>query len=584
MNQNNDNFSFFVDDVTLEKSGKDKKGNDIMKIAGIASTVAKDADGEEIDVNGWDVSYFVKNGFLNYNHTARTNPLGVIGEPTMAKKTPKGIYIEGFLYNDNTLAKGVYDTTKMLQKSSSSRRMGFSIEGKALERDPMNPKRITKAKLTGCALTLNPKNPNTLVDIVKGEGHEDALIYDYKDVPEEIKSTLEKSEAYIIHLERDGKVVQVDKDLNIKITEKIGTEDIDKSMSTTSAAAVTVESVDQDVKSSERLPKVKKNLSKGEVYSEIFNYIVSDDLEKADLMYKLIKATATKRTQMETNTTEKVELTKEDIQKSINIVMGVSVEDANDLNKSTDADDLEKGKKDKPETDEEYQAEMEKAMDGDEEYQKLKKAMDAYKEKIEKGEISGYPAKPSAKDSTMQEDENAASIGKEGEFIKKSEVVDLIKSVEGTLEAAIEKNIKETTDLIKSLGEAAQGLLNKNDDLQKSLDGEVTRNDEIKKSLDAVTERLETVENMEIPSRTVNSQTYMKHPNLEKSQDGGSKQLHIKNDKAQILDIMEGITALDSPKPDMNMAKAMMSYESSNALEKSTIASIKKAMDIDIIG
>lgn len=607
-----DNFTFFVDNVTLEKAGKDKQGNDIMKVGGIATTKAKDTDGEEIDVNGWDVDYFVNSGFFNYNHQAKFNPRAVIGEPTKAEIRPEGVYVEGFLYADSELAKSVYDTTKMLEGSSSNRRMGFSIEGQALERDPLDQKKITKARLTGCALTLNPKNPNTLVNIVKGEYHTDDFVYDYDDVPEEVKTNLEKSEDYIIHLERDGKIVQVDKDLNIKITEKTGTKDIKKSLSTVSGAAMTVESVDQDVKSSERLPEVKKYLSKGEVYSEIFNYIYDVDLEKADMMYKLIEATATKRIQMKTkqeNVTTP-EITKDDIQKSLDIVLGASSDNLEKGDYSAEmkrADsfkgeksDMEKGdhnasrsnvQKAEGEDDDE-KSDMEKAMDKDEEYQKLKKAhdesgkdMEDYKSKIEKGEVSGYPATTAAKEETMQSDPNAASMGKEGEFMSKGDMGELVKGLETTLNASIEKGLGGAVDLIKSLAIATQGVLNANNDLEKSLDGEVQRNDDLKKSLDDTIERLVKVENTEIPSRTITSQNYKTHPTLEKSVDGaGGMQLHPVNDKQQILDILDRKADLDGDKPNMAYAQSMMAFESSNVIDKSIVVDLMKSENIEIIG
>ena len=47
--------------------------------------------------------------------------------------------------------------------------MGFSIEGQAIERDVLNPKRVLKARITGVAITQCPKNPNTLMNIIKGE-------------------------------------------------------------------------------------------------------------------------------------------------------------------------------------------------------------------------------------------------------------------------------------------------------------------------------------------------------------------------------------------------------------------------------
>ena len=621
MDRLDDNFQFFVDKVTLEKAGKDENGREIMKVGGIATTKAKDTDGEEIDEKGWDTDYFVNSGFFNYNHQSKFNPKAVIGEPTTAKVTKDGIYVEGFLYSDSDLAQSVYDTTKMLESSSSNRRMGFSIEGKALERDPFNPKKIKKARLTGCALTLNPKNPNTLVNILKGEGVD---VSDYKYDEEQIGQDIEKSEEYLVCLEKNGKKVQIDKDLNIKITDI--DKKIEKSISTVSASAVLVEDVDQNTKNRIAPDEGSKKLTKGEVYSEIFDYIYSVDLEKAEMMFNIIEATATKRIQMKNNidNVENPNITKDDLQKSLDLVMGVV----------SSNDTLTKGKTHKGEGSHDgemsYEDKMYKAQCEDEEYQALKKACDSskkaleeYEGKIEKGEVSGYPATPASKSETMIGDENAASIGKEGSFIKKGEQEpeegkpegeeeedsvekgkvhksmykglkksmdddlgddSLIKSVGVMIDSSLEKGFSETHDLIKSLAQVAQGLVHKNDDLEKGLETQLSVNDELRKSLSDTLEAVERIGNTPIPSKTVTSQNYQQHPSLEKSMDGGSNQLHAVRDKQQILEIMDRRADLDSQTPNMRIAKAMMHFESNGVMEKSIHSELLKSEGVDIVG
>lgn len=573
-------FRFFIDNVTIEK-GKTEDGKEIMKVGGIATTKAKDTDGEEIDPNGWDVDYFLQNGFFNYNHQAKFNPKAVIGEPTKAKVTKDGVYVEGFLYPESELAKQVYETTELLEKSSSKRRMGFSIEGKALERDPFNPNKITKAKLTGCALTLNPKNPNTLVNIIKGEYHTDDFEISNEDLPEEAILNIEKAEDYLVHIEQDGRTLQVDKDLRVKITEN---KKIEKSMSTGADSAIIPEDVDQTVKNKVELPGMKKNLTKGEIYSEIFNYIYDVDLEKAELAYKLIEAVALKRTNME-NT--KVEITKDDIQKSLDIVLGVQ---------STE-DSLEKGeacgtKAEGEEKEMTPEEKMEKAMSEDEKYQELKKACDSanaaleeYKSKIEKGEVSGYPTTVAAKEEKTQEpnsDPNASSIGKEGDFLNKSVVEELVKGLESTLE----KGLGSTTDLVKSLAEATQGLLDQNNNLEKGLQESQRANEDLRKGLEETLSRLEKIENTPLPSRTVTSQNYTKHPTLEKSIDGNRNVLHAQQNYKEISDLLERKAGLDTPNPNMGYAAAMQVFETSSGreLEKSIVDDLRRTEGVDIIG
>lgn len=174
------NFKFHLPLEVLEKS-KNEKGEEIMKIGGIASTSDQDADGEFLDPNGFDVSYFKNQGFFNWHHMAKSDPSAIVGEPTKAEKRPEGLYVEGFLYSDNPIAKSIYSTAKMLEKSSPNRRLGLSIEGKALERDEVNPKIVKKAAITGCAITFMPKNPRTYMDLIKGGIEDD----DYQEEFEE---------------------------------------------------------------------------------------------------------------------------------------------------------------------------------------------------------------------------------------------------------------------------------------------------------------------------------------------------------------------------------------------------------------
>mgnify|MGYP000234621856 CR=1 FL=1 len=82
-----DKFKFFVP-VDISKA-KDENGNEIMRIAGIASTIDRDSDDEILDPSGFDLSYFMKNGFINWHHQTNNSPESIIGEPTVARITDK---------------------------------------------------------------------------------------------------------------------------------------------------------------------------------------------------------------------------------------------------------------------------------------------------------------------------------------------------------------------------------------------------------------------------------------------------------------------------------------------------------------
>jgi hypothetical protein len=572
------NFSFFVDGLSIEKA-KDGLGRDIMKVGGIASTIDVDADEEELDPTGFDVSYFLDNGYLNYNHQAKFNPDAVIGEPTSAKATEKGLYIEGILYPESQLAKSVYDTTRMLEKSSGNRRMGFSIEGQALARDPYNPKKITKAKITGCAITLSPKNPNTLVNIIKGNYKDSLPTYIYNE--EQIVNDLSKSDSdYLVHLESGGKIVTIDKAMSIKIVDS--KPDIEKTLSTESGAALIEEDVDKDLKvlpsSSETVDKKKKKLTKGEVYEKIFSYIYpSYSFEKADNFYKIIQEMAKKSNiepNMEHGNSKNVEITNEDIEKSLQFILE-SKDTSSVIEKGDTKQDkfeyeegLIDGKHDKDVEEEDIDKAVEKALEADEDYQDLIKKM-KHKKELKKSEL-GYPTTQAAPTKTMSDPDantvgNPGAVGSAMKLSKgQDDIVDLIKGLEDTLSSNNNKN----TDLIKSLGVISKGILDK----QESLTDE---NKELRKSLDSTLRRLRVVEKTPIPSKTVTRNRYNPHPTLEKSF-GSDKELHTVRDRNEILNILDARAGLDGSTPDMAFAKGMQSFEVTGRLENNIIQKLSK--------
>lgn len=164
-----ENFRFWVPLDTINKS-TDKEGRTIMKVGGIASTKTKDMDGESLDPEGFDISYLKNKGIVNWNHNK--SPNAIIGEPTKANITKAGLHVECELYPDNPLANQVYELAETLEKNSKTRRLGFSIEGKATERDELDPTKVTKAMVTNIALTISPKNPDSIVNIIKGNFNE----------------------------------------------------------------------------------------------------------------------------------------------------------------------------------------------------------------------------------------------------------------------------------------------------------------------------------------------------------------------------------------------------------------------------
>jgi len=237
-----DKFNFFVgaDTIDIEKAKKGKDGYPKeLIIKGIASTNDIDSDGEVLEPSGYVLDRFLKSGYLNLEHRSKDDFSYIVGEPIGAEVRDNKLHIKGKLYKSNPKARSIYDTINMLKAEGSQRKIGFSIEGKALQRDPTNPKRITKALLTNCAITQAAKNQNTWAEIVKGEQKQDY-----------VTTEANGGQVYLLDITKpDGTRVTIDKNFNIKV---------DKSMSTSSGAPLMPESVGKKVK---KLPSYfKKNI------------------------------------------------------------------------------------------------------------------------------------------------------------------------------------------------------------------------------------------------------------------------------------------------------------------------------------
>lgn len=240
------NFWIPIDNVQVEKS-ESKNGKDVyenMIISGIASDNSEDADGEMLEPNGFDISDFKKHGLINLEHfpTRNQSPKAWIGEPIDASIKNNKFYIKAKLWKDSKLAKEAYDTMLTMQNSGSSRKVGWSIEGNAVKRDPTNDKRILKAKITNCALTFRPKNMNTFADIIKGQQNNDFI-------NPEFETTIENNEIFLYQFEKGGDVYRVNTNFEIYKAMTAGLETgRDLTNELTSGASLKKESLDKKLK------------------------------------------------------------------------------------------------------------------------------------------------------------------------------------------------------------------------------------------------------------------------------------------------------------------------------------------------
>lgn len=220
-------FRFYVpiDDKLIEKAANktEKTGRyDKMQIEGIASSNDEDSDEEILEPKGFDLSRFLKIGYINWDHQLKTDPTALLGEPIEAKIVNNKFYVKAKLYKDSPKARDLWDTMIMLKNSGSTRSMGFSIEGKALERSDSNPKHVTKALITGLAVTPSPKCESTYADIVKGN---------FSKINREIKKSFTESNGgkitYLVDIidHEKGLRYTIDTDLKLKVEKAINTTD-----------------------------------------------------------------------------------------------------------------------------------------------------------------------------------------------------------------------------------------------------------------------------------------------------------------------------------------------------------------------
>lgn len=171
--QDKDTFRFVMP-ADLEKAADGS-----YKVSGLASTERVDQQGEVIIQKGLDLTPIdKKRGVLNWDH--QRGPENTIGILDGYQRTAKGLHIEGRLFKNHTKAKAVREIMESLAEGDRGR-IGLSVEGKILERDPANPTIIRKCRISAVALTMNPVNTDTFADIVKSMNASEGLEIDAEE-------------------------------------------------------------------------------------------------------------------------------------------------------------------------------------------------------------------------------------------------------------------------------------------------------------------------------------------------------------------------------------------------------------------
>lgn len=158
-------------DIDLAKSTEMMQKDDqpkTVKIGGIISTDNPDIQGDIIDQDGLDFSYFLKRGYINYEHKQGMD--NIVGRPISVDKVNMGnstaTKVEAELYMNLPLSQMVYKTMKDLKEAGDTRKLGFSIEGQVVARDKTNPKIIRKSRVLNVSVCALPVNSDATLELL----------------------------------------------------------------------------------------------------------------------------------------------------------------------------------------------------------------------------------------------------------------------------------------------------------------------------------------------------------------------------------------------------------------------------------
>lgn len=532
------NFNFWCP-VEISKAIDEKTGEEIMLLGGIASTADEDSDGEFLDPKGFDIKPLLESGMVNWHHQAKTCPGTIVGEPTKAEIRKDGLYIETKLYPSSPVARDIWELAKTLESDSDTRRLGYSIEGRVLERgsnDKTKPgyKKITKAVITGVAITHQPKNPKTFANIIKGDIDDDFENDETEETDSKKKTSKEEKKYY----------------------EGIGIND--KSLDTDSARPLIKEEVD---------PKVKVvTFGKAEIMEKLFQDITGISIEKANDIYILIKNISKMK--------KKAMVTEEDIAKAYD-ALGISPESISkgedNQDSDTDDEDVEDEEEDEDDDEAVKKAKTKKSADSDEE--------DEEDEEDDEEEEDEEDEDADDEDEDEDDDDEAQKAQIFGRFDR--------------LEKAMAISHLNESKYIKALGVMVKA---QSDDLSKAIDSLNLANDKIDEQNEVIKAQTETIsalqERLEEFGSGVPAPKSVRHSNpvertFGKGQDNdfekggyGTNKISIKN-RAAVSEVLDQATFQKGF--DNEFSNACTAFEASGTLSSNVITRLKTEYGIEIV-
>lgn len=167
----------FIVDIPLVKAGDADDEHWIVQ--GIASCEVKDAEGERIIQKGIDCDPLMKSGYINWDHRDKEGPAYLIGYPIEFRlvnavdykqqlgKSVDGmaLWVKGELYKNKQKARDVWEHIQAT--SGTPRQLGWSVQGRVVDRDAREKSRITKSQVHHLAITHQPVNQCTFAEMAK---------------------------------------------------------------------------------------------------------------------------------------------------------------------------------------------------------------------------------------------------------------------------------------------------------------------------------------------------------------------------------------------------------------------------------
>ncbi|CAJ1315923.1 hypothetical protein [Paenibacillus nuruki] len=305
MKRTDDTFRLFV---PLEKSVEvDGQGDYIVQ--GVISSDDEDLQGDTITPDGMDTSYFLEKGWIKWEHG--NSPNQFIGEPMdvqigqymhpTLKKSVNGVFVKARLFANRDLAMQAVVAIEDLQKSQSSRSVGWSIEGGVIERCRETGK-ILKSVLRNVVLTMNPVNTTSYAELVKSftQGDEENMTVNNQDQGNTAELTmqlsgLEKSMTQII--KQNVEVLELAKSLSTEnATLKTEMEELRKSFNqpqmrksvTSNTQTIARPKDGEELTQKEIMNELNKSFDAGNLSgTEVIRYETGTPLEQLNLPAEL---------------------------------------------------------------------------------------------------------------------------------------------------------------------------------------------------------------------------------------------------------------------------------------------------------